>query len=302
MSTNKLRAAVPQVVRALCGVDPGERIPTVSELVETCGASRGSVQNALAHLKEVGAVELEPHGKRGTFLESVDYLALAREAGIDHLVGVMPLPYTRRYEGIATGLFTLFYSRSDLRTYITFLRGSEGRVRSLDEGFANYCVLSRLAFDTLSSAGEPLKSVLDLGEESYVGRHVIVRREGDRNGWDGARIGVDSTSVDQRLLTERYFSGDRVEFVPTQYSNIVEMVRTFQIDAAIWNVDDIRSDDGLIVEELGPAAVSGDDSRAIVAVRSGDDLCARLLAQLVDVDELKRIQHAVMTGELLPRY
>ena len=302
MGEKRPRTAVPQVARALCAVECGERIPTVSELVERSGASRGSVQNALAHLKEVGAVELEPHGQRGTLLVGVDYLALAREAGVDHLVGVMPLPYTLRYEGIATGLFTLF-ARSPLRTYITFLRGSEGRVRSLDDGFASYCVLSRLAFDVLVADGAKISVVLDLGEESYVARHVIVRREGARASWDGTRIGVDVTSVDQRLLTERYFANENVEFVPVQYSNIVEMVRTGQIDAAIWNVDDIHTtDDGIVVEELGRVGTGGADTRAVVATRSDDDLCARLLSQLVDVDELGRIKRSVMAGETLPRY
>lgn len=311
--TRERSAAVARVARVLCSSRVGDRIPTVSELVVRTDVSRGSVQNALAHLKETGAAGLEAHGQLGTFLTSVDYEAMAHASGVEHLVGVMPLPYTRRYEGIATGLFTQF-SHSSLRTYITFLRGSEARARSLADGFANYCVLSRLAFDDCVAHGMGLEAVLDLGLGSYVSRHVIVRSPGAPAGWAGARVGFDASSPDQRLLTSRCFGAYDVRLVPVQYSNIIEMLRAGQIDAAIWNMDDAHvADEGVICEDIGPlvgasdergaaASAPADDTRAVVAALAGDGLTANLLRTLVDVDELRRIQQAVMAGEMLARY
>lgn len=315
MARERAGSAVARVARVLCSSRVGQRIPTVSELVDRTEVSRGSVQNALGHLKGAGAVGLEAHGQLGTLLTSIDYEAMAHASGVEHLVGVMPLPYTRRYEGIATGLFTQF-SRSSLRTYITFLRGSEARAQSLADGFANYCVLSRLAFDDLVARGMPLEAVLDLGPGSYVSRHVIVRSPDAPAGWVGARVGFDATSPDQMLLTSRYFGSYDVRLVPVQYSNIIEMLRAGQIDAAIWNMDDAHvAEEGIVCEEIGPvagalaergaagaASTPDDDTRAVVAALAGDGLTTNLLRTLVDVDELGRTQQAVMAGEMLARY
>ncbi len=300
---NKAGVATQRVARALCGVPLGSRIPTVNELVEICDVVRGNVQKALCNLKESGAVALEAHGQNGTILLDINYLALAEACGVDHLVGVMPLPYTGRYEGLATGLFGLLGATS-IRSYISFMRGSEARVQSLLDGFADYCVMSRLAFQEYLSRGVAIEPVLDCGAYSYVGRHVLLMRQDETALEEVRLVGIDETSADQRLLTRRYFANRPVRYVPIQYTQIVSALQDGRIDVGIWNEDDLHlNEEGLVARELSERSVQYiDDTHAVVVVRSGDELTAHLIRELIDIDELLAIQGKVMRGEIPARY
>ena len=300
---NKMGQAVRGVAREVCSVAPGSRIPTVSELEERCGASRGNVQKALSFLKESGAVALEAHGQSGTILTSIDYLALAGACGVTSITGSMPLPYTSRYEGLATALFTLLGSR-DLRSYITFQRGSGPRVQMLLEGMTDYCVMSRLAYEDIVRRGAPIVEALALGPLSYVGRHVLISRDSGRTDWKGARVGIDESSVDQCTLTRNYFSQTEVEYVPVQYIHIVEEIESGELDAGIWNEDDVHlRASGLTFRPIGTAGEADEkNTRASLVVRKDDALTRHLLSSLIDPESVLDVQSKVMSGQLPARY
>lgn len=291
-----------QVALQLCDVPLDEKIPTVSELVERCGASRGNVQKALSNLKDGGAVELEAHGQSGTLLTSIDYIALAKICGREHLVGTMPLPYTLRYEGLATALHTLL-NVDGMRSFITFLRGSEARVQMLLDGSADYSLMSKMAFDSYVSRGYPLSAALVCSPLSYVGRHVLLSLDPNRADWSSARVGIDESSVDQGSLTQRYFEGVDVEYVPVQYTHIVDMILAGELDAGIWNEDDVHVKAANLsarpVENLG---MSDSNTRAVVVVRNDDTFSRQLIKELVTAALVDKIQHKVMEGKLAVCY
>lgn len=299
---NKLGMTVQAVARALCAVAVGGRIPTVSELEKMCGASRGNVQKALTVLKDNGSISLEAHGQNGTLLKAIDYLSMARAVGLTHLVGAMPLPYTKRYEGLATALFTLL-NNDGILSFITFQRGSEARVQTLLDGSTNYCVMSQLAYEEYLSRGLAITAVLDCGPLSYVGRHVLLtKREGEPD-WHGARVGIDHSSVDQSMLTESYFAGKDVTLVPVQYTHIVDMIYDGQLDAGIWNEDDhhVRVSD-ITKHPLEGTAAQQDNTHAVVVARSDDALTRQLIGTLAAVDRVREIQESVMRGKVPARY
>ena len=291
-----------RVALELCNVVVGQRIPTVSELETLCSASRGNVQKALRNLCERGAVALESHGQNGTKLTAIDLPALASVCGRDHLVGVMPLPYTTRYEGLATGLFT-YLSVEGMRSFITFQRGSEARVQMLLDGFANYVVMSRMAFDSYASRGCKVELALELPPLTYVGRHVLMARDAERSDWSGARVGIDESSVDQSSLTRAFFADCDVEYVPVQYTHIVDMLLAGELDMGIWNEDDVhvRAAD-LERRPIDDPALHGANTRAVIVTRSDDALTRRLIQALLSSEKIEETQRKVMSGELMARY
>ena len=107
LSTRKL-------ANLLLAFQEGDRIPTVTELNDQIQLARGTVQNAIKLLQQCGAVELESHGKSGTILKKRDVKKLLEIAGITNILGVMPLPYSRRYEGLATGLVASMENSYDI--------------------------------------------------------------------------------------------------------------------------------------------------------------------------------------------
>lgn len=299
---NKAGITMQRVAVRLCGIPLGTKIPTVSELQESCEASRGNVQKALAALKDSGAVTLEAHGQNGTLLTAVDYLSLADACGRRHLVGTMPLPYTQRYEGLATALYTLF-NEGGMRSFITFLRGSEARVQMLLDGSADYAVMSQMALEEYIRAGCDLEVALTCGPFSYVGRHVLLAADAARTDWSGARVGIDESSVDQSSLTHRYFADERVDYVPVQYTHIVNMLLAGKLDVGIWNEDDVHMKaSGLAMRPLGDLGAQDSNTRAVVVVRADDPFSCQLIRSLANAEKIEGIQRQVMEGRLAARY
>ncbi|WP_130810855.1 GntR family transcriptional regulator YhfZ [Olsenella sp. Marseille-P4559] len=299
---NKAGITTQRVAVKLCGIPLGTRIPTVSELQESCGASRGNVQKALAALKDSGAVTLEAHGQNGTLLTAVDYLSLADACGRRHLVGTMPLPYTRRYEGLATALYTLF-NEGGMRSFITFLRGSEARVQMLFDGSTDYVVMSQMALEEYIRAGCDLEVALTCGSFSYVGRHVLLVADAARTDWSGARVGIDESSVDQSSLTRRYFADEQVDYVPVQYTHIVNMLLAGELDVGIWNEDDVHmKTSGLATRPLSDLGAQDSNTRAVVVVRADDPFSRQLIRSLASAEKIEDIQRQVMEGRLAARY
>jgi len=126
----------------------GDKIKTVSEYVENFSSARGTIQTALKFLQEIHAIDLISRGQLGTFIVKIDYKKLWELSDYNVIMGVMPLPYSKRYEGIATGLYKSFYEK-DIPFSLAFMRGSTKRIEALTLGkysFASMIVSSTNRF------------------------------------------------------------------------------------------------------------------------------------------------------------
>jgi hypothetical protein len=298
----KAGLATRGVARIMASLRVGDRVPAVTELCERLGTARGNIQLAIGNLKKLKAVELRSRGHLGTYIENIDYLKLLETCGIKEIAGVMPLPYSKRYEGLATGIYSAC-NLDGLRTGIAFMRGAENRIRNLYGGRYDFVVLSKLSFDYYIQQGRLLKEICNFGDYSYVGKHMVIVPKGFSGNWRQVRVGIDDSSVDQRLLTLSYFSDKPAVFVPMKYNQLFSYLQKRQIDAAIWNTDDIDLDaKGLAALELGDLPECAKGTQAIIACRQDDNLTIRLLGEMLSVSVVKRQQQEVVDGNRVPRY
>ena len=182
-------------------LDVDDRIPTVAFLSEKYETARGTVQSSLKLLQDYGAIKLESRGHLGTFITYIDYLKLLEVAGINSLVGVMPLPYSKRYEGLATGIFNTLNDRH-LSVNLAFMRGANHRLKALLDGRYDFAVTSRLTADYYLKNNEPIEIVAAFGDYSYVNEHVlVVRNDNDGVIRNNMKVGIDRSSIDQSSLT-----------------------------------------------------------------------------------------------------
>ena len=198
----KVGIITQKVAAELIALDEGDRVPTVVELSERYGVSRGTVQTAFSLLREEGAITLQPRGHMGTFLTFLDRIKLIEFAGVQTLVGVMPLPYSKKYEGLATGIYETLQN-SGLSAVLAFMHGSDHRLEGLAERRYDFAVMSQLTAQYYIDRGEPVRIVENFGHYSYVGRHVLlVREDYDKTGIH--RVGVQHLggpeNPDPRLL------------------------------------------------------------------------------------------------------
>jgi len=288
--------ALIQLARYLLDEKPMNRLRTIDELSESFGLSVGIVQNALKSLESSGCIQLERRGRNGTQLKQLNYQALLTQADIGNIVCAMPLPYTKLYEGLASGLKIQF---GQIPLYYAHMRGASVRIECLLDGIYDMAVVSHLAARQVLQEGKA-RIALELGAGSYVSGHQMVYRRGEENSI--RRVGLAPRSPDQRQLSELYFQGQEIEYVDTPYHDCLNQIEKGNIDSAIWNlVQNFASDTlGAIPLQGHPSYIQA--SEAVLLIRSDDALIQRLVARQVDKKQLLQHQKNVVSGKEEPFY
>ena len=256
------------------------------------------MQAALKTLESAGCITVQRSGRNGS-LTHVDYRSLLDYANISRVVCAMPLPYTREYEGLASGLKREF---SDVPFYFAHMRGADIRVECLRNGIYDLAVVSRLAAEEYASRPENgVKIAATLGEHSWVS-HQIIRRRGDRCAV--GRVGVDCRSMDQKLLTDMVYDPARVARVEVPYHDCLSRLENGTIDAVVWNVENRQV---LARYGLEATPLEGDQrvvlaTEATILIRSDDRSTGKLLDTFVDTHRVRQHQRAVVSEEIEPSY
>lgn len=295
LSTRKL-------ANLLLAFQEGDRIPTVTELNDQIQLARGTVQNAIKLLQQCGAVELESHGKSGTILKKRDVKKLLEIAGITNILGVMPLPYSRRYEGLATGLVASMENSYDIPISLAFMRGSRNRVSMVLCDRYDFAVISRYAAQRMIDGGMPIRIVKSFGLHSYLSNHIMVFHDRRcKDVQDGMKIGVDQSSVDQKEMAEWACRGKEVDYINVEYTQVLQKVLSGEVDAAVWNMDEIRDklyDMSYRILDFKQEK----DTEAVIVVKKDRKELVSLIGSLIDADVVLKNQQLVMEGKLIASY
>lgn len=280
------------------------RLPTVREFASRYGASVGAVQQSLSRLEAAGAVSIESRRGSGTVLTARSLGALWAAAKGGPLVVALPLPLTRRLQGLATGIKASL-AEADVETFLIFSRGSRGRLRALREGRCHAVVMSALA---ASTAGQPGHEIaLDLPVGTLASGHMVFERVGPRDPDRRLRVGLDRDSVDLQRMTELEFGTSDVEYVDATYMQFAELFRAGAVDAAVWDNDDPPAELLSFVTprpfSAGTRAALGDlNTRASVVVGATDRVTAAVVRECLAGSFVLEVQQAVVSGLRLPEY
>jgi hypothetical protein len=284
----------------------GDRIEPVQHYAAKFDIGVGTVQASIAYLQEIGAVELDSRGHLGTFIRKINYPLVWSVTGQNQIIGGMPLPYSKRYEGLATGLHEAF-ERAGIALNLVYTRGALNRLQALARSRFDFVVLSRFALNYAVEHNLAIEEVLGLGSESYVGQHMILLRDSDKDQIEpGMRVGLDSSSIDQTVLTKLVCGDKNVEFIEINYMNLMAAMEKGRIDATVWNGDDFPASTFPCKAVPLPAresiALTGDNTEAVIAVDKGNQLVLRTLRSIIDKELVRDIQAKVMGNILMPSY
>ncbi|WP_279073517.1 GntR family transcriptional regulator YhfZ, partial [Amedibacillus dolichus] len=221
---------------------------------------------------------------------------------INAIVGVMPLPYSKRYEGFATGIIVALENQYDLPVSLAYMRGAKNRVSMLLSNRYDFAVISKYAALEMQKQGINISIVKSFGKYSYLSKHIVAFHDANiKEIQDGMKIGVDNDSIDQRNLTEMICKDKNVTFVMMEYTQILQKVALGEIDAAIWNEDEI-TDKLYDINYVSVDAGDELDTEAVIAVdRKKTELIA-LLDEIIDVDMVLKSQKLVLEGKITPSY
>ncbi len=294
--------AVSFLAGELLKISAGGRIPTFSQFAELRDFSRGTLQNAMAALEQLGAVSLEKHGHMGTALVEKNTDLLLACAGVNYVSGVMPLPYTKCYEGLATGLFNTISERSHISADISYMRGSEKRIQAVLSGRSDFAVTSRLSARKALERGMEIELLRDFGPRSYLeGQSLIFRDKEATKILPGMRVGIDDTSLDHMELTYDVVGDVPVTLVHINYSQIFNLLEQGEIDAAVWNLDTVLEHHPNINYKRLSLNRNNDENTAVLVVARRTAIRA-VLDEYLDVDAILEQQRQVIAHERYPNY
>ncbi|HLQ70960.1 MAG TPA: GntR family transcriptional regulator YhfZ [Bacillota bacterium] len=296
--------AARKIARELIYIKKEERIPRIDDFVKKMELGRGTVQGALKVLEDLRAIQLESRGHLGTFLVYKDIHILKEIAGVGAMMGAMPLPYSPNYEGLATGLMEVS-SRMNDRINLAYMRGSKQRIEGLKSRRYDFIVMSELSAEEEMADDLSLKVAVNFGKGTYVTSHKIFLASSDDNKIEpGMKVGIDYTSIDQYKLTLLECDGLDVELVPINYMQLFENLQNGTLDAAVWNLDEIRANKAFKTVDFKneQAKQVADKASASVLLIEKDRVDVNQFLARLDTQEILAIQQQVVNKEKLPQY
>lgn len=299
----KIGVVIGRLAQELLTKDVGERILPISEYQEKFQVSRGTIQNALNYLKESNAIKLKSRGHMGTFIEYVDYIKLQKHCLKKEILGIMPLPYSQSYEGMATA----FYEElKDFDFNMAYIRSAEARIRLVLSGVYDFAVCSQYAAEQAIKDGSEIRIVNNFGPGSYLSAHVLIlRNPASMEIEDGMRVAYDPTSFDQKEITESLVKGKKnIKFVEMRSHQTVGAIQAGDIDAGVWNYDEILESGNTDIHyvTIHNNSYGQKFSSAVLVASDKAASFTEFLQKFIDRERIIKIQNEVKTGGRKPNF
>jgi len=282
--------------------EEGDRVDTIEVLSQKYGVGRGTVQTALGFLIDTDAVSLTKRGHLGTTICQISHDRLFQISGVNHVVGVMPLPSSKVFEGLATGLFKVL-NQSTVQFNFSFMTGSKNRLNSVLSKRNDFAVMSKASATGFLRDNADIKIVCELHLSKLVTDHALYTRDDYGGYFPGMKVGLDESSYDQRDVSEAYFAGKNVDFVPIKYAGIAQSLRNKTIDATIWSKDNlVAHTDGLMMTPLNFRYTSDEKSSPVIVSLKDSDVINTFLLRYIDDNIVSDYQRIIMNDEGIPMY
>lgn len=290
------------LAQTLLAKQEGDKLETIINISSELKVGRGTVQTALKNLQAFGALDFETRGHKGSIITQIDYGMLMKISGIKNLVGVMPLPYSKRYEGLATGIYKTL-NNEGISTNLAFMSGAERRIHSLLDGRYDFCIMSRLSAKHYEKEHVPIEIIANLGDKTYVNQHTLIVNNNFNDFFDGMKIGVDYSSFDQVDMTHKYFKGKNMTIVPIKYNQIIESIKNGNIDGSIWSFEEniIKNIDIKCID-ITNTTHSMENTQAVVVTRCDDVGVKNYFKRFFKAEQVERIQRDVIENKIMPNY
>ncbi|MCL2563856.1 MAG: hypothetical protein FWE08_07470 [Oscillospiraceae bacterium] len=282
--------------------EAGGRVETIEALSQKYDVGRGTVQTALNYLIDMDAIRLEKRGHLGTTVSQISYNRLFQIAGVDHVVGVMPLPSSKVFEGLATGLFKTL-NQSAVQFNFSFMTGSKNRLRSILNRRNDFAVMSKASAVEFLRETSDIKIAYELRSSTFITDHALYARVDYDGYFPGMKVGIDEGSLDQRDVSEAYFADKDVVFVPVKYAGISQSLRNKTIDAALWSQDNLFGfGEGLKMISLNFQYTPDEKSYPVIVSLKDRDVINAFLLKYVDDNMVSNYQRVIMNDEAIPMY
>src|SRR5690554_2970732 len=291
-----------KLARYFLAVELGERIQTFAELTINLEISRGTVQKSIQILKDSKAIQLKTRGSLGTYLVNKDTNILLHFAGINFIVGVMPLPYAKLYEGLGTGILKTIGEHINIPVNMAYMRGAKRRIEMVMKGRYDFAVVSKYAAEHyLRENPNAIDVTLNFGPLTFLKGHALIFRDEDKTEIeDGMKVGIDYDSIDQAILTEKVTRNKKVTLISLNYSHFIQNLANKTIDVVLWNAHEVENE-GLAYNTV-LMNEGQENTEAVLIVDKTKHELIKLFKTSIDISTVGAIQQQVVDGVIIPSY
>ena len=303
-TTNKREEINQKLAGYFLSLEPGINIESVRDFAFSLNASIGLISESITNLEESGAIRIERRGQLGSFLLSSSAGKLWKAASNEPLVISHTLPSNHRYEGLATAL-KMTFNKEEIDTYFIFIRGSKTRLKALREKRCHIAIVSQFAAEGLKSKETEIAATLQPG--SFAKSHQVFYRTDLNKNKSPIDIAIDTDSFDQSQLSNIEFKDKHVNFQRITFMNIHHYLSTKNVDMAIWTEEDMENQLGENIQkkplsESTLEIIRDRNTKAALVVRADDIGTCQLIQKIIDGEQIRKIQQAVISGEIIPEY
>lgn len=295
---NKCGIASIKLSKMFLDIEVDTRIPTITQISTNYNLPRGTVQNAIKNITDLKAIKLQSKGYKGTFLVEKNTKILLEIIGVSDLAGIMPFPYTRRHDGLASG-FIKSLETSELPVYIAYMSGSVKRLKMVEQKRYDFTIVSKLLATKYIEKYGNLKILIEFGNYTYLSRYVICFSDKMKNEIeDGMKIGINEEAIVSYDITKDLCENNNVNFVETKHTQAIDKILTGDLDAIVIDLDEIE-DRELPVHYVEVESLNDGYENEAVLVTLEDSLVPEsYLKSLIDKDVVLETQKLVVEKNL----
>ena len=298
---NKNSSTIIALSKLFLSMDIQDKVPTFEQLSKDLMVARGTIQNSIKILQDEKAIEILPRGRKGTFLVDKDIEKLIYYANIRSLLGAMSLPYSKIYEGLATGLISSLKNKYQIPVNMSYMRDATQRIDEMLDGRYDFIIISKLSAEIALKRDKTIKIVKDFGPKTYLSYHVIVFADASMDKiQDGMTVGLASNATSQNLWVKKICKDINVNYKEIDYNNVLAAVKRHEIDATIWNRDEINNT--LFQLNMVPIYSDEESTDAVLVVDANRKELVKIFEEIVDIETVTQIQKAVVEGKISPKY
>ncbi len=292
--TNKSGRAIILMSELLLELNVGDKVPTIGFMIEKFNVSRGTIQNTLSYFEENGLITLDKCGRNGTYLVQKNDKSLFGLLNIDHIWGVMPIPYTSRYEGLGTGIKQVLQKQLEINVSLSYMKNANEREQLLDQARVDFAIFSLAHAKEICSQRDELKVLCHFDDFSYLSSHILLSNVPIN---EIEVVGVDANSYTHSLLIEENLAGSKLRHI--EFSKLKDELKKGNIDATILNEDDVILDEFPYTKSV---MLDEEYYIACIVINEKRKQFSNLLSKKELIEDVIKTQKGVINGLVDPNY
>lgn len=301
---NKKGIVTTKLSRELLNFKEGDRIETIDSYTKKFECSRGVVQESFQLLESEKAINTEKRGVLGTFLINIDYKKLLEFASWRTLTGASPLPYTRRIEGFATGIY-LEMEKRNIPFHFAYMQGAKNRAEGVLANKYNFATMAKGSALNIIKEFDNLSILMEFEPYTYLSGYALVFTDENYKDKEVIRVGLDPNSPDHYALTKDVFKDKKVEYVNNQYTRMIPEIIQGNIDVTIYNIDVLSHQiiyDKIKYEEVELTKELEDATRTVILVNKNEFGIGNVLKEIINIANVTQIMNEVRDEKRIPVY